>query len=159
MAEVVSANSLSGSRLAARPTRADDAHFDVTPMVDLVFMMNIFFMVTWITAALAEIDLPTAQHCTAADMEASVIVTLINRSNAKGPLVYLGDPQTGQQLSGPAEGESRIREAAQAGMAEGKDPLLIKAEKRVRLRDVARIGAVAGMVEGMKLKLAVVEKE
>ena len=32
--------------------------FDVTAMVDLVFMMNIFFLVSWIGAALSEIDLP-----------------------------------------------------------------------------------------------------
>ena len=36
----------------------DDARFDVTAMVDLVFMMNIFFLVTWVDMALAEIDLP-----------------------------------------------------------------------------------------------------
>ena len=41
----------------------DDARFDVTAMVDLVFMMNIFFLVTWVETALAEIDLPTARHC------------------------------------------------------------------------------------------------
>jgi biopolymer transport protein ExbD len=159
MASTLSADAVSGSRLATRPTTADDAHFDVTPMVDLVFMMNIFFMVTWVTAALAEIDLPTAQHCVAADTENSVIVTLMDTDDPKGPAVYLGDIETGEQLTERSKIEARVRSAAEEGMAEGKDTLLVKAEKQVRLRDVARIGAIAGMVEGMKLKLAVTEKE
>ena len=40
-----------------------------------------------------------------------------------------------------------------------KDTLLIKAEKRVRLQDIARVSAAAQAIEGMKLNLAVVEKE
>ena len=39
----------------------DEAKFDITAMIDLVFMMNIFFLVTSVTAALAEIDLPAAR--------------------------------------------------------------------------------------------------
>ena len=66
----------------------DDARFDVTAMVDLVFMMNIFFLVTWVDMALAEIDLPAARHCAAADKEESVVLTI-----TKGPRVYLGDAQ------------------------------------------------------------------
>jgi hypothetical protein len=37
--------------------------------------------------------------------------------------------------------------------------MLVKAEKQIRLRDVVKIGAVAGKIEGMKLKLAVTEKD
>ena len=44
--------------LVARRSLVDDAHFDVTAMVDLVFMMNIFFLVSWVVANLAEMDLP-----------------------------------------------------------------------------------------------------
>ena len=44
--------------LVPRKSLADDARFDVTAMVDLVFMMNIFFLVTWAEMARAEIDLP-----------------------------------------------------------------------------------------------------
>jgi len=41
----------------------------------------------------------------------------------------------------------------------GKDTVLIKAEKRLRLRDVASVASAAGSVEGVKLRLAVMEKE
>ncbi len=78
----------------------DDARFDVTAMVDLVFMMNIFFLVTWVEAALAEIDLPTARHCTRPDEDKSVIVTIL-----KGPRMYLGDAQPATR-SAPARSTS-----------------------------------------------------
>ena len=39
--------------LIPRKPISDDAHFDITAMVDLVFMMNIYFLVAWIVAATA----------------------------------------------------------------------------------------------------------
>ena len=40
-----------------------------------------------------------------------------------------------------------------------RDTVLIKAEKNVHLRDVARVGSWAASVAGLELKLAVIEKE
>ncbi len=131
----------------------DDARFDVTAMVDLVFMMNIFFLVTWVGAALAEIDLPRARHCTAAPADTSVILTI-----TKGPLVYVGDARPGSALS-PAAIDQRVGAAVEDGLREGRDIVLIKAEKDVLLRDVAHIASVATAVKGTKLMLAVIEKE
>jgi len=69
-----------------RKQLVDDARFDVTAMVDLVFMMNIFFLVTWPKCARAEIDLPTARHCTAAQKEQSIVFTVLKGTPA---VVYL----------------------------------------------------------------------
>ena len=44
-------------------------------------------------------------------------------------------------------------------MRDGKDIVLIKAEKEVLLRDVAHIASVGTAVKGTKLMLAVIEKE
>jgi biopolymer transport protein ExbD len=145
--------------LVARKPLVDDARFDITAMVDLVFMMNIFFLVTWITAALAEVDLPAARHCVAADSDASVVVT-ITKTAGDTPAVYLGDAKPGAEIS-PGEIERRVGDAVEAGMHEKpiRKTVLIKAEKEVRLRDVARIANVASAVKGTKLNLAVMEKE
>ena len=43
-------------------------------------------------------------------------------------------------------------------MREGKDIVLIKAEKDVLLRDVAHLASVATAVKGTELMLAVIEK-
>jgi biopolymer transport protein ExbD len=143
--------------LAARKPLVDDARFDITAMVDLVFMMNIFFLVTWVTAALAEIDLPAARHCVAADGDTSLVVTITSTASA-APSVYLGDAKPGAEVNS-GEVEARIGEAIETGVREGKTSVLIKAEKEVHLRDVARIANIAAAVKGVKLNLAVMEKE
>lgn len=152
-----SPNPLDEGLLVARRSIVDDARFDVTAMVDLVFMMNIFFLVSWIGAALAEIDLPAARHCTAADGDTSVIVTMTDNAG-QTPSVYLGDARPGSELN-PSRVEEEITAAAEAGQREGKVTVLIKAEKNVKLRDVARIARAATIAKSMKLNLAVMEKE
>jgi biopolymer transport protein ExbD len=144
--------------LVPRKSLHDDARFDVTAMVDLVFMMNIFFLVTWAEMARAEIDLPRAKHCTSAERKRTMVLTVI-----KGPQVYLGEESGGRALS-PGEIEPRIAseiESAKrgAGGAEPKDIVLIKAEKDVRLRDIARLTKIVSAAGGMKLMLAVIEKQ
>jgi biopolymer transport protein ExbD len=137
---------------------AEDAHFDITPMVDLVFMMNIFFLVTWVTATLAEVDLPAARHCTAADPETSVIFTVVAGENRKAT-VYLGDLRESKQVDDNAQFEERIRQAVEEGKGHGKNTVLVKAEKNVVLREIVRLSSAAMVIEGMNLKLAVLEKE
>ena len=141
--------------LVPRKPLADDARFDVTAMVDLVFMMNIYFLVSWIVAATAEVDLPAARHCIAADADAAVVITI---TAGQSPSVYLGDARPGGAIQ-PDEVEWRLKKAAEDGKNEGKTFVLVKAEKLVRLRDLVRISAAACSVKGMKLNLVVMEKD
>jgi biopolymer transport protein ExbD len=140
--------------LVPKKSLADDARFDVTAMVDLVFMMNIFFLVTWAEMARAEIDLPTARHCAAAEKERSIVLTVLKGSPA---IVFLGDGTGSGQLS-PGEVDQRVTTAVEDGVRDGKDIVLIKAEKEVLLRDVAHLASVATAVKGTKLMLAVIER-
>ena len=143
--------------LVPRKPAFEDAHFDITAMVDLVFMMNIYFLVAWIVAATAEIDLPSAKHCVAADAEKAVVITITAGSP---PAVYLGDVHPGGALQ-VDEVEWRLKKAAEDGQKESPPKIfvLVKAEKMVRLRDLVRISAAACSVKGMKLNLAVMEKD
>ena len=145
--------------LIERKPLAENAEFDVTAMVDLVFMMNIFFLVTWVGAALADIELPTARHCVAADTDNAVVLTVVESGSRDGAAVFVGEVESGRPLTDPAEIERRVRAEVEAGARQGKDIVLIKAEKRLRLRDVARVASIAGSVENMKLRLGVTEKE
>ncbi len=131
----------------------NDARFNVTAMVDLVFMMNIFFLVTWAAAARAEIELPTARHCSKADSEDSVVLTIL-----KGPQVFLGSSSAGAALSA-GEVDQRVTAYVEAAVRESRTIVLIKVEREVPLRDVSHVGAVATAVKGTKLMLAVIEKK
>jgi biopolymer transport protein ExbD len=141
--------------LIQRKPLTDDARFDITAMVDLVFMMNIYFLVSWIVAASAEVDLPAARHCIAADPDAAVVVTI---TAGQTPSVYLGDARPGGALQ-VDEIEWRLKQAAEEGQKAGKTFVLVKAEKLVRLRDLVKYSAAACSVKGMKLNLAVMEKD
>lgn len=153
-----SASSLDDNPLVPRRPAHDEAKFDITAMIDLVFMMNIFFLVTTVTAALAEIDLPTAKHCAAADRDTAILITILTSPDRGPGRVIIGDADDGKPLPEGDE-EQAVRAAVEAGVRADKKTVLIKAEKGVRLRDVSRIGSLAVAVPGTDLKLAVVEKE
>jgi biopolymer transport protein ExbD len=141
--------------MAPRKPLSDDARFDITAMVDLVFMMNIYFLVAWIVAATAEVDLPAARHCIPADPDSAVVVTV----KANSPPIVELDTATGRVQIHPDEVEWRLKQAAEMGQKEGKTYVLVKAEKLVRLRDLVRVSAAATSAKGMKLNLAVIEKD
>lgn len=143
--------------LARRPLE-DDAEFDITAMIDLVFMMNIFFLVTTIGASLVEIDLPRAQHAVAVDGDTAVFVTVVPHADRDAVNVYLADGVQGEVITDAMTQEDRIRAAVAVGRSEGKTAVVFKAAQNVRLREMARLTSAA-VAEGMQLNLAVVEKE
>jgi biopolymer transport protein ExbD len=141
-----------------RKRRAVDATVDMTAMIDLVFMLNIFFLVTSIVTALAEIDLPAAQHVVAVDMESSVVFSILAVAEGNPPLIYLGDPAEGERLSADDPTEQIAAAVAEAA-SQGKTTVVIKAEKNVPLREIVRLAAAATSEQGMTLSLAVMEKD
>lgn len=135
----------------------EEASFDITAMIDLVFMMNIFFLVTMVTAALNELDLPAAKHCLPVDEETAVVITVLKGSSRDGDArVFLGEGDSGEQLTSFDEQEQRIRAAVDDGMAQGRNTVLIMAEKDVPLREVARTSRIVAEIPKLELKLAVV---
>lgn len=154
----LSPSPLDDNPLIPRRPAHDEAKFDITAMIDLVFMMNIFFLVTSVTAALAEMDLPTAKHCAPSDRDTSVLITIKAATDQGTCRVYIGEE--GERALGEGEAEERaVREAVEAGVRGNMKTVLIKAEKGVNLRDVSRIGVIAVSVPGIELKFAVIEKE
>jgi biopolymer transport protein ExbD len=135
-----------------------DAEFDITAMIDLVFMMNIYFLVTFVTAALGEINLPAANHAAALDGDKATVITVLAGTDARSVLVYLGEGKTGAPLVEPDDQELRISGAVERAAAEGKTAVLLKAEKGIRLRDIKRLASAASR-EGLSLHVAVMEKD
>jgi biopolymer transport protein ExbD len=144
-------------QLFSRRPESDMPSFDITAMVDLVFMMNIYFLVTFV-AVTGELNLPAARHVAALDADTAVILTVVRNLDGKSVTVYLGDGQKGESITDAAQQEKRIQEAVEQGVAAGKTAVLLKAEKKVRLADLFRV-ATAATVEGAKLHVAVLEKD
>ncbi len=144
--------------LIDRKTDDEMPEFDITAMVDLVFMMNIYFLVTFVTVSMGGMNLPAAIHCSALDADTAVTITVTRSLDGQAISVILGDGDEGEEVRDPAEQERLVHAFVEQGAAEGKTAILLKAEKKVRLGDLFRITAAAA-VEGMKLHVGVVEKD
>lgn len=148
-----------GNPLVKRRPMHDEAKFDITAMIDLVFMMNIFFLVTSVTAALAEMDLPVAKHVMPSDPDSSIVFTIVADTGSGSAEMTIDEGKETFLLADMDMHEKRIRDLIEAAVRADRKTVLIKAEKSVRLRDISRVGAVAGGVPGTQLKLAVIEQE
>lgn len=136
----------------------EEARFDITAMIDLVFMLNIFFLVTTVAAAVAEMDLPVVRNTVATDTENAVVFSLTHGEDGT-TAVYLGEQPEGDGVTDPDEQTRRVREAVEEGRRADKRVVLVKAERDVKLRDVQRVGSAATQVPGVELRMAVIEKE
>jgi len=97
----------------------DEAHFDITAMIDLVFMMNIYFMVTALVTAMAEIDLAQAAHCTPADKDGAVIISIMADPGGTRTGHHQGrtERRAQRRLGTDADRQRRRRHSALSGRA------------------------------------------
>lgn len=139
-----------------RRPHAESDEIDMTPMIDCVFLLLIFFLVNAATPRLdSQVELPPARYGAAADAKSAIVVTVL-KGRGGPPEVYLGEGTSGERLpDDPAVRESRLLAAIEQGRGEGMDSVMVKAERTVRHRDVSKIAEAVGQVDGMKLYLAV----
>ena len=148
-----------GPVLPRRPVR-DTAEMDITPMIDITFLLLIFFLVCSTANVQTAVELPPARHGTGVNDRTSVILTVADRGGAGPALVYLADGKKGKPLPDDEDlQKAEITEAVERGLQQGKSTVLIKAERGVKHGDVWRVESAAGRVEGVKLHVAVYEVE
>ncbi|MBI3469576.1 MAG: biopolymer transporter ExbD [Planctomycetes bacterium] len=134
-----------------------DAELDMTPMIDCVFLLLIYFLVATRPDAATAITLPAAQFGSAVSAKRATILTVVDQGGG-GALVYLADGKKGSPLAGNEEQQAAvIRDAVQEGLRSGKPNVLIKAERKTPHREVARIARAATQVGGVTLDLAVMD--
>src|ERR1700754_1910283 len=91
--------------------------FDITAMVDLVFMMNIYFLVTFVTVAMGELSLPTAKHDAPLAADTATIFTLTRTLDGKSIAVSIGDGKTNEVITDVVQQDKRVQEAVEQGKA------------------------------------------
>ncbi|MBX3412734.1 MAG: biopolymer transporter ExbD [Pirellulales bacterium] len=141
-----------------RPMKADD-EMDITPMIDMTFLLLIYFLVASSIDTQASADLPPAHYGKAVSQNSAVIITVGDTGGSRAA-IYLGDGKAGTPLAGENEAqETQIRELVEQGMREGKGTVIIKAERGVPHREVTRVASAATTVEGIHLYIGVFEAE
>lgn len=139
--------------------KLEEADMDITPMIDITFLLLIFFIVASRMDADTQVTLPSARNGVAVATKNSVILTLAGEEPAT---IYKGDGMVvGTELSStdPADQESEIADYIQAAMDEGKTNVILKAEKHVKHREVSRVAKAVGLIEESKLFVAVLEEQ
>lgn len=145
------------SPLLHQRTREEDAEMDITPMIDITFLLLIFFLVCSLPDQQTAIELPDARHGKGVGERDSVIITLSAEGVESAP-IYLADGKVGDTLPEDPEIQKQlIREAVERGRIELKENVLIKADRNVAYRDVAKVIKAVSSVEGSKIHLAVLE--
>jgi len=141
----------------------ESADLDITPMIDITFLLLIFFLVASTPDSQTAVDLPPAEHGKGVSEQNAVILTVAHRGENRTPAVYVADGKIGAPLPDEVEAqEARIVQAVEQGFfVDGKSAVLVKAEKNVKHRHVSRVAAAAGsaQVDVLKLHVAVLEVE
>ena len=144
--------------LARRRDRGADVEMDITPMIDITFLLLIFFIVCSTPDQKSAIELPVAKYGKGVGEKNSVIITLSDEAADAAP-IYLADGKVGETLPDDVDQQGdMIREAVEKGRREQqKENVLIKADRNVAHRDVAKVIKAVSRVEGAKIYLAVLE--
>lgn len=138
----------------------EDVDMDITPMIDITFLLLIFFLVCSTPDQDTAIEMAKARYGRGVGERDSVIITISAEGVDSAP-VYLADGMVGEPL--PADPEiqrEKIIEAVEEGRRDfAKENVIIKADRNVAHREVSRVIKSVSKVEGAKIFLAVLESD
>ena len=129
-----------------------DSAIDLTPMVDVVFQLLIFLMLTYRAQAQAEVELPPAVYGTGVEETEAITLTLARQPDGNSVAVFNGmstDPN--DRLDEP----EAIREVVEEGVRDGRRRVILQADGAVPHGEVLRVGSIVAEVEGIVLHLGV----
>ena len=139
----------------------DDAEMDITPMIDITFLLLIFFLVASRMDDAASLELPPARHGEGISIRDAAILTLVAKGDSAA--IFKGDgakEDTAVQAADPAAQELEIGEYVER-LLTGESPkqhVLIKAESNVPHREVSRVARAVGKATDALLFFAVLEE-
>ncbi len=138
---------------ARSPVPIDD-EIDFTPMVDIVFLLLIFFMVATKISRSPKVDVPHAFHGkNFVEKDFVIVVVKKGQNDAIDVLRMDGTSFSSDQ----DQRESEIGDYVEAGLGEGKVQVLVKADGEVKFGEVERVRQSVAQVltEGQSVHIAV----
>lgn len=129
----------------------EDADLDITPMIDVVFLLLIFFMVTSTMDDQKAADVPPAVHGVGADANKATIISVVADEGGGVGRVIIGDDPSGEEIVNL----ELVRRHVQAGYNEGKELVIVKAERDVKEGRVQEVLKVLAEIDGLKFAIGV----
>ncbi|MDA0832623.1 MAG: biopolymer transporter ExbD [Planctomycetota bacterium] len=135
---------------APTPREPDEADIDITPMIDCVFQLLIFFMVTSTMQSTPDLDVPTANYGTGVETESALILTILA---GDPPRIIQGD---GEGIEVTIDGVSKL---VSDNMQKQQNHVIIKAERQVAHGFVQSVARAVIEVEGAQFYIGVNEEK
>lgn len=135
-----------------KPNRGgSDADLDITPMIDVTFLLLIFFMVTSTMQESPTVDVPPARSGVGADTTESVIVYIKSPGGGDKPVIEI-DGHTGKEAS-----LDDVRKAVQEGLnaKKPKTNAIVMADREVPHGFVVEVEKAVAEIEGVTLSIGV----
>lgn len=140
--------SMSGSLKKKKP---DEADLDITPMIDVTFLLLIFFMVASKMDPQKQANVPPAVHGAGVDAKTATIISVIADAGGGPARVVLGDGPDGEE----APTMELVRRYVQTGLQDGKELCIVKADRDVNEGKVQEVLKALGELEGLKFAVGV----
>lgn len=138
----------------------EDEEIDITPMIDMTFLLLIFFLLTSKMDGGSDVVLPKALHGVPVAAKQSVVIT-VKGLGADNVEVYLGEnTDSAAKLNSldPEQFREAIRDAVNKGLSEDREQVLIRASRDVKHKEIARILRAIGEIDGATTYIAVLEE-
>ena len=144
------AQSGDGFRRSRRTLQAD---LDITPMIDVTFLLLIFFMVTSTMQGNPDVDVPPARHGVGVDAQQSTVIMVKTPDVAGGqPTIVLGDGR------GPAGDLDDVREYVERRRGQGYARVIIKGDRDLPHGAVQEVVKVVNAIDGVRFSIGVQDK-
>lgn len=130
-----------------------DASVEMTPMIDVTFLLLIFFMVTASLAAQQDVAVPKAAYGKGIDPASATVITLLQPEGGGSTRIVLGD---GRGEEGDLDA---VRDWVERGRNEGRTKVIVKAEGRVPAGQTRRVYQVLAQIQGVQLHIGVRDKK
>jgi biopolymer transport protein TolR len=129
-----------------------DGEMDITPMIDCVFQLLIFFMVASNMTGQQEANLPFAKHGVGVETNKSVVISVLATPGGGKPRVFL-DPDLTNPVEMPV-----IQAAVRQAINEGRPDVVIKAERGLTHGAVQEVARGVNEVEGVRFYVGVKDR-
>jgi len=134
-----------GNLILLRRREFELAEMDITPMIDMTFLLLIFFIICSTIDQASTVQLPPAYFGTSVNERNSTVLTV--DGSGMDSVVYLGSSTSVAPLSANKETqEKEIIQAVEAGFQEGKTVVVIRAAGDLFRAEIHRIESAVGSV-------------
>ena len=135
----------------SKPRSKDEAELDITPMIDVTFLLLIFFMVTSTMQAEKDLQVPVAKHGVGVDTSDAMIVSVL--SDEPSYTILLGDGE------GPEASVAEVTAFVEEGLRENREHVIIKADRDVPHGTVQEVAKAVTAVEGISFSIGVRDQD